>query len=686
MAYRVAVDIGGTFTDFCVFDETTNTLETHKVLSTPGKPGSEIIFGLEELSKRKGINPKKISWFSHGTTVGINTVIQRQGAKLALFVTAGFEDVLELARLKVPDPYNIFSQRAQPLVPRERVYGIDERTLLDGSVEKKVNIQSVKSAVKAAKAAGVDTIVVAFLHCYANSANEQQVKQAIKQVDDNIEVTLSSDVWPVIREYERTVTATVAGYIQRRVANYLSAFQDALKQVGVPALPLIGKSNGGVMTAELGKTEPISMLLSGTAAGVMGAASIAQHSGRAEVISFDVGGTSADVAIIMDGTASYGSGEMVGDFPIYVPTVSVTSIGEGGGSIAWVDDFGVLKVGPESAGSTPGPACFNNGGEKPTITDAFVVSGLLVSDRLGYGAVDLDLEKANASIRSLGDKLILTDEEVAESIIKVAVSGMFLETSKLFSHRGVDPRRFSMVAFGGAGPMLACHLAKDLGLAEIIVPPTPGVLSAFGGLVADIRNDFIRTVMVDVNNKSLKSILVSVKTLEEEATGWLRDEQGFKGKSELLWSCDMRYRGQSFEIETIVKQSWLYDSSSEKIKAAFHKAHHQVYDHSDESAEVQIVNLRLVIVGTVPKPSMPVSKEKKSLATPSKTVKVHVDGNHHEAAVFDRQKLCPGDHFYGPAIVLQDDTTTVVLPKFTAYVDGAKNLILTANEIQDASR
>ena len=686
MAYRVAVDIGGTFTDFCVFDETTNTLETHKVLSTPGKPGSEIIFGLEELSKRKCINPKKISWFSHGTTVGINTVIQRQGAKLALFVTAGFEDVLELARLKVPDPYNIFSQRAQPLVPRERVYGIDERTLLDGSVEKKVNIQSVKSAVKAAKAAGVDTIVVAFLHCYANSANEQQVKQAIKQVDDNIEVTLSSDVWPVIREYERTVTATVAGYIQRRVANYLSAFQDALKQAGVPALPLIGKSNGGVMTAELGKTEPISMLLSGTAAGVMGAASIAQHSGRAEVISFDVGGTSADVAIIMDGTASYGSGEMVGDFPIYVPTVSVTSIGEGGGSIAWVDDFGVLKVGPESAGSTPGPACFNNGGEKPTITDAFVVSGLLVSDRLGYGAVDLDLEKANASIRSLGDKLNLTDEEVAESIIKVAVSGMFLETSKLFSHRGVDPRRFSMVAFGGAGPMLACHLAKDLGLAEIIIPPTPGVLSAFGGLVADIRNDFIRTVMVDVNNKGLKSILVSVKTLEEEATSWLRDEQGFKGKSELLWSCDMRYRGQSFEIETIVKQSWLYDSSSEQIKAAFHKAHHQVYDHSDESAEVQIVNLRLVIVGTVPKPSMPVSKEKKSRATPSKTVKVHVDGNHHEAAVFDRQKLCPGDHFYGPAIVLQDDTTTVVLPKFTAYVDGAKNLILTANEIQDASR
>ena len=527
---------------------------------------------------------------------------------------------------------------------------------------------------------------MALLHCYANSTNEQQVKQAIKQVDDDVEVTLSSDVWPVIREYERTVTATVAGYIQRRVANYLSAFQDALKQAGVPALPLIGKSNGGVMTAELGKTEPISMLLSGTAAGVMGAASIAQHSGRAEVISFDVGGTSADVAIIMDGAAAYGSGEMVGDFPIYVPTVSVTSIGEGGGSIAWVDDFGVLKVGPESAGSTPGPACFNNGGEKPTITDAFVVSGLLVSDRLGYGAVNLDLKKAHASIRSLGDKLNLTDEEVAESIIKVAVSGMFLETSKLFSHRGVDPRRFSMVAFGGAGPMLACHLAKDLGLAEIIIPPTPGVLSAFGGLVADIRNDFIRTVMVDVNNKGLKSILVSVKTLEEEATSWLRDEQGFTGKSELLWSCDMRYRGQSFEIETIVKQSWLYDSSSEQIKAAFHEAHHQVYDHSDDHAEVQIVNLRLVIVGTVPKPSLPMTKERKSLATPSKNVKVHVNGNHHEAAVFDRQKLCPGDHFYGPAIVLQDDTTTVVLPKFTAYVDGAKNLILTANGIQDASR
>ena len=405
MAYRVAVDIGGTFTDFCVFNDKTNELETHKVLSTPASPGSEIALGLRELEEKKGIDPQKITWFSHGTTVGINTVIQRQGAKLALFVTKGFEDVLELARLKVPDPYNIFSRRPRPLVPRERVYGVSERMLLDGTVEKEVNVGSVKAAVNSAKNAGADTIVVALLHCYANDGNEQKVKQLIKKIDPQIEVTLSSDIWPVIREYERTVTATVAGYIQKRVANYLTAFQGALEKSGVPALPLIGKSNGGVMTAELGKTQPISMLLSGTAAGVVGAASVAHQSGRNEVVSFDVGGTSADVAIIMDGTASYSSGEMVGDFPIYVPTVSVTSIGEGGGSIAWVDDFGVLKVGPESAGSAPGPACFDKGGDKPTITDAFAVSGLLVNDRLGYGSVDLNIKKARGSMVEIGKKL-----------------------------------------------------------------------------------------------------------------------------------------------------------------------------------------------------------------------------------------------------------------------------------------
>ena len=680
MAYRIAVDIGGTFTDFCVFDDATKQLTTLKVLSQPTKPGSEIVNGLNELSKKFDFRPEKVTWFSHGTTVGVNTVIQRTGAVLSLLVTDGFEDVLELARLKVPDPYDIFSRRPAPLVRRDRVYGIDERTLKDGTILKSIDSQSVKNAVLRAKKDGADTIVVALLHSYANPENEHRVREIIMSEAPDLEITLSSDVWPVIREYERTVTATVAGYIQRRVANYLTAFQTALKTANVPALPLIGKSNGGVMSAELGKRDPISMLLSGTAAGVIGASNVASRMDRSHVLSFDVGGTSADVAVILEGAPAYSSGEMVGEFPIFVPTVSVTSIGEGGGSIAWIDDFGVLKVGPESAGSNPGPACFCLGGTSPTITDAFAVSGFLASENLGYGSVNLDINKAQQVISSISKKLGKENLEVAENIINIAVSGMFLETSKLLSRRGVDPRQFSLVAFGGAGPMLACHLTRDLGLAEVIVPPTPGVLSAYGGLIADVKNDFIKTVFVNVDADGLSSIAEVAETLELEALNWLHKEQGFDGEAQLSWSGDIRYRGQSYEIETTLTRDSIFSADFVSILGAFHHEHHKIYGHSDEMAEVQIVNLRLVVSGLVPKPSIPKIKEQKSIAKPERQNSVFVDGALQNAAVFDRKKLRPGDQFSGPAIVIQEDTTTVVLPDFKGYIDGSQNIILTPCE------
>ena len=686
MAYRVAVDIGGTFTDFCVFDDETRKIETLKVLSTPDKPGSEIISGLKELASSKGIKASSITWFSHGTTVGINTVIQRRGARLALIVTAGFEDVLELARLKVPDPYNIFSHRPTPLVPRERVYGITERMLKDGSIDTPLDRASVEQAVRAAQRDGVDTIVVALLHSYANPEHERQVRTFINESHDDMEVTLSSDVWPVIREYERTVTATVAGYVQRRVAHYLSAFQQALDEAEVPALPLIGKSNGGVMSAEAGKKDPISMLLSGTAAGVIGAADIARRVGRDEVLSFDVGGTSADVAVIRDGSAAYGSGELVGEFPIFVPTVSVTSIGEGGGSIAWIDDFGVLKVGPESAGSSPGPACYDRGGSRPTITDAFATLGVLSAGKLGYGAVELKPEKARDTLKPLAEQLDLSIEQAAESVIQIAVSGMFLETSKLMSRQGADPRSFSLVAFGGAGPMTACHLGRELGLAEVIIPPTPGVLSAYGGLIADIRNDFIRTVMIEVSSIGLETLQPVADELEAEARNWLFLEQAFDGDAQLIWTADMRYHGQSYEIETAIDRQALDAADINAIATAFHHAHHRVYDHSDPDAAVQIVNLRLVVAGTVPKPTLPLSEEKPGRANAAGEARVWLDGTWQQAAIYDRKHLSAGDRFSGPAIIGQDDTTTIVLPDFEGRVDGAGNLILHSREKSDANR
>ena len=677
MTYRVAVDIGGTFTDFCVFNEDNSVLSTHKVLSTPQSPGSEVALGVHELNEKGLLKPEHVSWFSHGTTVGINTVIQRSGAKLALFVTHGFEDVLEVARLKVPDPYNIFSRRADPLVPRERVFGVPQRTLKDGSVDTELDESVVEDLIKLTKKMGSDTIVISLLHSYANNTHERRIREIINSSAPEMAVTLSSDVWPVIREYERTVTTTVAGYVQRRVANYLTAFQEALSSAGIPAIPMIGKSNGGVMTAELGKSDPISMLLSGTATGVIGAAEIAKKIGTDSILSFDVGGTSADVAVISNGEPAYSSGEMVGDFPIYVPTVSVTSIGEGGGSIAWVDAFGVLKVGPESAGSSPGPACYNQGGTLPTITDAFSILGLLGEGKLGYGKVQLNIGAAIKALQPIADALSMDVKQAAQSIIDVAVSGMFLETTKLLSRFGADPRNFSLLPFGGAGPMIGCLLAKEMGLRDIIVPPTPGVLSAYGGLIADIRNDFIRTIMIDLSEDSLLKIKKVVNELESEADHWLRADQGFDGNSELLWSADMRYRGQSYEIETSLDKEWLSSIDLESISNAFHKAHHEIYEHSDLEAEIQIVNLRLVISGDVPKPQFLTHSEETKYLEPSNTHKIYLEGKEYEASLFDRINLKSGHYFSGPAIISQDDTTTIVLPEFDVKVDKFKNLIIS---------
>jgi N-methylhydantoinase A len=359
-----------------------------------------------------------------------------------------------------------------------------------------------------------------------------------------------------------------------------------------------------------------------------------------------------------------------------VPTVSVTSIGEGGGSIAWVDDFGVLKVGPESAGSTPGPVCFGRGGDRPTITDAFAALGLMGAGELGYGAVKLDRAAAEHTIGALAETLGLSVSETAESIIRVAISGMYLEISKLMSRHGVDPRTFSLLAFGGAGPMTACLLARDLGLRNVVVPPTPGVLSAYGGLIADIRNDFIRTAFVDLDGEGLGILESFAGDLEARALRWLRDEQGFDGEKRLNWSADMRYRGQSYEIETVVNRSDIANGALTPIAEAFHAEHARVYGHSDADAPVQIVNLRLVVSGSAPKPALKESPAATGAVEPVGSAAIYLDGAEHRASIYARADLQPGHAFDGPAIVTQDDCTTIVPPGHRVQVDCWRNLLI----------
>jgi len=679
MSFRVGVDIGGTFTDFCAFNDVTNEIHTLKVLSSPDKPGSEVIDGIKALGVRYGVSASDVVYFTHGTTVGVNTVIQRKGIRLGLLVTRNFTDVLELARLKMPDMYSLLSVRPEALVTKDRIFEISERIRADGSIEQEVDPATVERSLADVQAAGCEGVVIALINSYRNSHNEQAVKTIIQRLSPGFPVFCSTDVWPIIREYERTVTAVIHGYVQPRVSQYLESLQQALLDAKVNAIPQVTKSNGGVMSAELGRTACAQMILSGTAAGVIGASYVSKLSGHPNTMSLDVGGTSADVAFIRNGQPQFGIGEVIGEFPIFIPSVAVTSIGAGGGSIAWVDDFGILRVGPESAGSKPGPACYGNGGERATITDAFVVLGYIGQFDLGYSAIEIDVTKARNAVDVLAEKIGKETEETAQAIVDIAVSGMYMEISKLISRYAVDPREYALQAFGGAGPMMACFVARELGMQTVIIPTTPGVLSALGGLIADIKNDFIKTVFIELGGMETTVIQGEYKSLEDDALQWLRKEQAYEGDYQLIYSADMRYRGQAFEIEAILSAKDVASGDVTAMAEAFHREHELVYEHCDREAAVQIINLRLVIVGMSPKPVFPERNLTVQPATPERSVEVFIGGRLTSVSLFHREQLHPGFTFDGPAIVVQSDCTSCVPEGLSGNVDAYGNLVLHAD-------
>ncbi|MEQ6249430.1 hydantoinase/oxoprolinase family protein [Sulfitobacter sp. HNIBRBA3233] len=684
MGYRVGMDIGGTFADFCAFDETAGTMASVKVLTTPDRPGQEVLDGLKALEDRFGITPSDISHFTHGTTVGINAIIMRKGIRLALFTTEHFSDVLELARLKMPDPYHLLSARPEPLVTRDMVFGVRERIMADGSIDTPLDPESVKDAVARAEARGAQGVVLSFLHGYRNPAHEYAARDLIRALAPELKVFTSHDVRPIIREYERTSTAVIHGYVQPRVSYYLDALQRALRDIGVTPDPMITKSNGGIMSVESGKTACVEMLLSGTAAGVMGAAFVARAIEADKVLSLDIGGTSADVAIILDGQPGYGVNETVGDFPIFVPTVSVTSIGEGGGSIARVDKGGLLTVGPDSAGSVPGPAAYGNGGTEATITDAFVTLGLLDGGVLGYGMVSVDRDRAKEVIRPLADRMGRSLEETAEGIIGIAISGMFREVSKLCSRRGIDVQDFSLLAFGGGGPMMACLLARELGMKDVIVPPSPGVLSALGGLTADIRSDFTAPAFYTLEAENIPQMTRTIADLTARARHWIVDEQGFDGVPAYQASGEMRYRGQSFEIDVAIDAGALAANDVASVAEAFHAEHRRLYGHADPDAAIQIIAINLVVTGNSAKPTLPSAPSTPHDVTAEQTMTAWLDGALREVQLLRRKDLTPGARFTSPCVIAQDDTTTIVPPGFAGRVDNHGNLILTPEETSDA--
>ena len=674
MGYRIGVDIGGSFTDFAVLHEEDRTLQSLKVFSRPEAPGEEVLEGMRKLGERFGVSAEEVAYFTHGTTVGVNTVIQRKGFALGLITTLNFEDVLEVARLKIPNMYDIRSKRPAPLITRDRVAGVSERMDADGAIVEPLEIGSVRSAHEKLRQAGCEGAVVSLLHSYRNPQHEAAVKAALQEIDPDFFVLCSSDVWPIIREYERTITAVIGGYVQPRVSYYLSSLQDALRTAGVPSELKVTKSNGGVMSAEHGKTNCVQMILSGTASGVIGASYIAEQCGLRQCMSLDIGGTSADVALIVDGRPQYSVGETIGEFQIYIPSVAVSSIGEGGGSIAWVDPFGVLKVGPESAGSAPGPACYGRGGTRPTITDAFAAMGLLGHSDLGYNAVSLDIEAARRAVGAIANQLGVSVERAAEMIVKVAVSGMYAEASGIMSKFGVDPRRFTLIAFGGAGPMMACFIARELNIEEIVVPTTPGVLSALGGLIADLKSDFVKTVYADLTAASLQGFRQVFAGLRQRALAWLREEQSYTGEAHFALSADMRYKGQSFEIETPLEEGDLGSITS--VAERFHAEHRRIYGHSDPSAAIQVIALRLVISGRTPKPDLQRIPEGGGAPEPARIIEAWLDDERRRVPLYIRSMLRGGQSFPGPCVIAQDDCTTCVPPGFDCHVDPFGNLFI----------
>jgi N-methylhydantoinase A len=674
-SYRLGIDIGGTFTDITLFDERSGALHILKTPSVPAHPSRAVVNGLREVAEAHGVEAADIGYFVHGTTLALNTLLQRNGARCGLLVTKGFKDLLELQRLRLPNPHEFYADKAVPLVPRHHVREVDERRMADGRVLQPLDEAEVVRAVGELVAEGVEAVTICFLHAYRDGGHEVRAKAAIEAAFPDLYVTASSDVWPQQREYERSLITVINAYVGRAMASYFTSLESEMRDLGVRCDVLSTKSNGGIMAVASAKEQPVQTLLSGPASGVIGAMYVAGLAGQRKIVTFDLGGTSADIAII-DGQLPFSTENKVGDFPMIMPVVDVASIGAGGGSIAWTDSAGVLKVGPASAGADPGPAAYARGGSDATITDAYIVTGILDPDNFLGGRMPLDRARAHAALERLGAPLGLDAEGAADAVLRVATSNMYAELLPLMARYGVDANDFGLLPYGGAGPTHVFLLAREIGIRKVIVPRYPGTLCALGALIADVRGDFIRTVFAETAQLEDTALEERFQEIETEARHWL-DTQRLDGlERRIERHVDMRYRGQSFETGVEVPEGPA-DGLVARITEAFHRRYGAIYGYADEDAPAELINVRVRITGVTPKPHLARSELHDAIAVPKAHRTVRLGGRAIDATVFDRDALQAGDRFAGPAIVEQYDTTTFIPEGFTVRVDHYGNLIGT---------
>ena len=687
MSIRIGIDTGGTFTDIVAFDEDTGAVTATKTPSVPIDPSQAFAEGLRLILDQAGTGAESISTVSHGTTVATNALLEGDTPGLGLLTTQGFRHVLEIARQSVPDGYgnSYFWVKPDRIVPLHLVREVPERLDASGEVVRAIDEAAVVEEVRFLRDRGVDSIGVCLLHSYLNPAHEERVAEIIREVHPEASVSISSRVLREYREYERSMTTLVDAFVKAKVVDYIASIQTRLDQIRPSEPPgfYIMKSNGGVISAEAVGDQPITTVLSGPAAGALGAALLAERAGHRKILALDGGGTSTDVTVVQDGEPALTTEGSVGPHPTKVPMIDIVTVGTGGGSIAWISPEGGLKVGPRSAGADPGPMCYSHGGTEPTVTDAHLILGRIPPGLIG-GQVPLDVELARAGIQGLATDLGLTVEGCAAGVLEIAAWNQANAIRQVTVRRGLDVRDFALCGFGGSGPLQACRLLDVLSLEAAVIPRDPGNVSAFGLLVVDLRHDEVQTLVGRHTELSSGRLATAYATLEERASGAL-EAQGFAAEHQRLgrWA-DLRYEGQAFEVQAPVPAGPIGSGADgtafvDAVIGAFHDEHERLYGYcyrDRPDVVVEWVNLRVAAFGPTASPE-PATIEAGTGAVASATRPVFFD-EWVDTPIFDRETLGAGDSIRGPAIIEEFGSTTPILPGFNLTIDPLGNLVITS--------
>lgn len=673
MTFRAGVDTGGTFTDLVAYDESTGDLRMAKVLSTPDEPSRAIFSSFA----KAGLDTAEIAYFVHGTTVATNALIERQGAEVALLTTDGFRDILRIQRVTRPDHFDLHWIKPKHFVPRSRCVGVAERMLRDGSVLTALDEEQLRADVLALRDAnGTSSIAVSYLFSFINPDHELRTREIIDELWPEAQVSLSHEVLPRWREYERTSTTVIDAYLKPLMHDYLATLERECDQGGIGQLFILG-SNGGVMSAAKARTRPVALVRSGPSGGVMASSYLGKLLGVGDLIAADMGGTSFEACLLPGSAPAFTNlEELEYGVPIALTMVDARAIGAGGGSLASVDAANILKVGPRSAGAEPGPACYGRGGTEPTVTDANAVLGRLAPEFSLAGDLELDFDAAAAAVDPLADQLGLSRERTALGIVAVANNNMAQALRLVSTDRGHDPRDSTLVAYGGAGPLHACELARALQIGQVLVPTYPGAFSAFGALLADTRFDYTQTHWMRMRYLDVEKASEIFSGLEQQALDDFRHE-GFDEAPQLLRSIDLRYVGQNWELNVAIPAGAVTEAEFDAAAKLFEEEHERFYGYSIPGEELEVLTFNVAAVGTRHAVELPRLAEGDAPQPLERRGAVFdAEAGPVETAVYDRDAFVAGMEIEGPAIVGQNDATTLLPPGSTTSVDEYGNLLV----------